>query len=246
VVAALAVITLVSGATAQNIMRLRFDTVTAHPGDIVTLNVYYTFSATHGHDIQDVRVRMRYDTNLVWPVKYILDGTASASFYDTTTSHLGILAIGQGQEMDFTNPVLLRIQFRVDSALSDTAWIRWDSDYKYATSVFELSSDGVDSVTFEDGWIRVPAVASVLSAPSEKNLTIFPNPAKDEVMLSLPDVNSGESVMLEVFDALGRLCWHGSTAYPLWRIPASLPNGAYTLRVESGETAYRTRLVIGP
>ena len=237
---------LASKSLAQNIMRIRFDTVTAKPGDTVTVNVYYTFTATHGHDIQDFRVRMQYDASRIHEYRYIMDGTASAAFFDTTGSRVGILAIGN-QELDLTNPVLIRVQFVVDSSITDTAWIRWDSVLKYPGLMFEQTQDSVDSVVLQDGWIRVPPKAAVReAAPDVQRLSIYPNPARDAVMLNVPEMQSEESIEVQVFDALGRICWKGTVPNGRWDLPRALLPGTYTVVAEANKVFYRGRVTIEP
>ena len=236
---------LASKGRAQNIMRVRFDTVTAKPGDTVTVNVYYTFTATHGHNIEDFRVRMVYDASLLREYRYIMDGTASAAFFDTTGSHLGILALGN-QELDLTNPVLIRVQFVVDPLLTDTAWIRWDSILKYPGLMFEEPQDSVDSVVLEDGWIRVPRSAVRSEARETEGLNIFPDPAKDEVTVNAPGVPAGEGIAIQAFDALGRRRWMGTAPNGRWILPPSLGPGTYMIEAEANKVFYRGRVTIDP
>ena len=236
----LLVLGLARPARTQNIMRIRFNTVTITPGDTSAIvNVFYDFTATHVHNIQDVRVRINYDSNKVYPIHYILANTAMAAFdglQDTITSHLGILAThlfsGDTQELDLTNPVLMKIQFRVHPALADTAWVRWDPNYEYAPAMFELPGDSVDSVVLEDGWIRVPQTENVTQPAAQlERIEILPNPARDKVRFDVP---GGISVpaRIDVLDALGRTCWSGSISGPEWNLPASLLRGAYGVRMK--------------
>lgn len=100
-------------AQAQYNMSLRFDTVTANPGDTVDIDVYYKFtSGTPTQSVQDFNVRYEYDTTEIYAFDYILDGTASANMSILDTSHHGILAANGS--LDFTNPILFKIRFRVN------------------------------------------------------------------------------------------------------------------------------------
>ena len=138
----------VSNASAQNIFRVRFDTVVARAGDLVTVNVLYTFTSTHAHSIRDLTLRFVTDSLEIRPVAYLTQGTATANLPDTLWSHTGFHGDGTS-EIDISNPVLIRVQFRVDPRLSDTAFLRWDR----AFPMFE-PNDGVDSEVQQDGWIR--------------------------------------------------------------------------------------------
>src|SRR5665213_614659 len=149
---------------AQNVFHVWFDTVTARAGDTVAVNVHYTLTSTHAHTIDHFQLRLQYDSSEVSPLDstgYDLAGTASGMFFDTTTSFLGIIAQGQS-EIDTTNPVLIRIRFRVNERLVDTAFIRWDTLF----NVFD-QSEGVDEVIRQNGWIRTASVAghAVLNTP---------------------------------------------------------------------------------
>src|SRR4051812_29354273 len=74
-----------------NVMHVRFDTVTVHPGDTAIVNVYYTFTAQHPHGIRGYTAHFSYDTNEVF-IDYITAGTASAGFWDTIGSRHGFAA----------------------------------------------------------------------------------------------------------------------------------------------------------
>jgi len=151
VLCALAVIASAPPLFAQNVFSIRFDTVTAKAGDTVTVNAIYTFSSTSAHNINNFTARFEYDSTEAHLLGFVLAGTASGGLFDTITSHRGITALGQS-EIDLTNPVLFRMRFRVDRQLSDTAFVRWDTN----VTMFTMSS-GVDSVVRRDGWVRTPA-----------------------------------------------------------------------------------------
>jgi Secretion system C-terminal sorting domain len=163
-VIALAVTAGAYSAQAQYNMSLRFDTVTANPGDTVDLNVYYKFtSGTPTQSVQDFDVRYEYDTTEIYAFDYILDGTASANMSILDTSHHGILAANGS--LDFTDSILFKIRFRVNKRLADTAFIQWDSD----VSVFEYS-DNIN-VTEQNGWIRTPSTAGSVTL-STSSMTV--------------------------------------------------------------------------
>lgn len=58
----------VSNADAQNVLRVRFDTVVAQSGDLVTVSVLYTFTSTHAHSIRDLTLRFLTDSLEIRPV----------------------------------------------------------------------------------------------------------------------------------------------------------------------------------
>jgi hypothetical protein len=151
-------------AHAQYNISLRFDTVTANPGDTVTVNVYYKFtSAIPQQNVQDFNARFLFDSSELHLIAYILDGTASAGLSDTTGSHDGLAALGDfGESLDFTNPILFKIRFGVDRRLADTAFIKWDTNW----SVFDYF-DSIN-VSQQNGWIRTQSTSGrvTLSTPS--------------------------------------------------------------------------------
>ena len=207
---ALAVIAGANAAKAQYTMSLRFDTVTANPGDTVNLNVYYKFtSATKPQSVQDFNLRFDYDTSEIYAFDYILDGTASDSLFVFGTSHQGIVAGDSSDTMhslDFADSVLCKIRFRVDKGLADTAFIRWDTN----VSVFEYA-DSVD-VTEQDGWIRTPSTNGhvTLSTPS---LTVDTGKVFS-VPVSIPGIENArvDSAVLQFEVDSTRLLFKGSFA----------------------------------
>ncbi len=219
----------VGSVSAQNVMHLRIDTVTAQPGATVDVRVLYTFISTHAHDIHDFTARFLFDTSESQLVAYILAGTASAALKDTTGSHNGLLALGN-QEIDLTDSVLFKIRMTIDSN-ADTAWIRWDSNWYhgYGLAVFTAGDEGIDSVSLEDGWIRTPQMNAVVQSQLDTAdaLQFYPNPATEQVTIKSPGYASDAE--LEVFDALGRQCFLGPLVSGAWKIPYGFPTGAYHL-----------------
>jgi|GEM_PF-2792688 len=173
-------------AKAQNVFHVWFDTVTAKAGDTVEVNVYYTFTSTHAHTLNYFQLRFQYDSSEIFPIGYDLAGTASGMFFDTTTSHLGIAAQGQS-ELDLTNPVLIRIRFRVNRQLADTAFIRWDTSF----DLFD-QNENVDQVLRRDGWIRTATAAGhlVLRTPPITLHGVTAGYSPDSVAFELPFVAS--------------------------------------------------------
>jgi hypothetical protein len=152
-------LTIASQADAQNVFRVRFDTVVAKAGDVATVNVLYTFTSTRPHSIRDLTLRFLTDALEVQPIGYLIDGTALATFrdafgnVDSSWSHTGFAARGE-HEIDLSNPVLIRVQFRIDPRLADTAFLHFDRSF----GMF-AENDSVDVIEQEDGWIRTESVA---------------------------------------------------------------------------------------
>jgi len=157
-----------SRADAQNVFRVRFDTVVAKAGDVATVNVLYTFTSARPHSIRDLTLRFLTDALGVQPIGYLIDGTALATFrdaignVDSSWSHTGFAARGE-HEIDLSNPVLIRVQFRVDPRLADTAFLHFDRSF----GMF-AENDSVDVIERTDGWIRTESVVGhvVVSTPA--------------------------------------------------------------------------------
>lgn len=166
---------------AQNVFHVWFDTVTARAGDTAIVNVHYTLHSTHAHNLDHFQLRLQYDSSEIFPIAYDIAGTASGMF-DTTISHRGILAQGSS-EIDTTNPVLIRIRFRVNRELADTAFIQWDTLF----NLFD-PSEGMDEVIQQNGWIRTATVAGhvVLSTPPITAHGITAGFSPDSVAFLLP------------------------------------------------------------
>jgi len=220
---------------AQNVVRLRIDTVTANPGATVDVHVVYTFASTHAHDIHDFNARFLFDTSESQLVAYITDGTASGmitSLSDTIGSHDGFLEVGDGQEIDLKDSVLFTIRMTLDSN-ADTAWIRWDSNWYHGDglAVFTAGDEGVDSVYQEDGWIRSsrPSASVENVSGASETVRMYPNPARDHVMIDVPGSSDGE--VIEVYDVAGRLSFGGPLVLGGWQIPSKLQAGAYRVVV---------------
>jgi hypothetical protein len=168
-------------ASAQNVFRVRIDTMTVKPGDTATVNVYYTFTSTKPHNLNGFVARFLFDSNIVQIPGYITNGTACEAL-SATESHRGIATLG-AQEIDFKNPVLFRMRVAASKSLSDTAMIRWDPDFPMFST-----EEGVDTAIQTDGWIRTALVAAhtVLSAPSQTVHGIFTGPYADSEAFDLP------------------------------------------------------------
>jgi hypothetical protein len=240
--------------SAQNVMHLRIDTVTAKPGARVDVRVLYTFTSTHAHNIDDFDARFIFDTsesqldtlNGLFP--YIMNGAAPFPNFDTTWSFTGLLAIGD-TEIDLTDSVLFTIRMILDSN-ADTAWIRWDSNWYhgYGLAVFKVGGEEVDSVTLEDGWIhssKPPASVQGVSAESAA-LRMYPNPARDHVTIDLP--GSSDEEVIDVYDAVGRLSFEGSLVLGGWQIPSELQPGAYEVMLNGMLRSMRSSgtLILAP
>jgi len=168
-------------ASAQNVFRVRIDTMTLKGGDTVTLNVYYTFNSTKPHNLNGFVARFLFDSNLVKIVGYSTTGTASDGLM-TTESHRGLAAIGTS-EINLQNPVLFKMRVAASRTLADTAWIHWDPDWPMFTS-----EAGVDTVIRTDGWVRT-AVATghtALSTPRRSVSGVITGPYADSVAFDLP------------------------------------------------------------
>src|SRR2546421_5645368 len=76
-------------ASAQNVFRVRIDTMTVKAGDTATVNVYYSFTSTKAHNLNGFVARFLFDSNLVKITGYITSGTASDGM-STTESHRGL------------------------------------------------------------------------------------------------------------------------------------------------------------
>jgi len=168
-------------ASAQNVFRVRIDTITVKPGDTATVNVYYTFTSTKPHNLNGFVARFLFDSNLVQIPGYITNGTACEAL-SATESHRGIATLG-AQEIDLKNPVLFRMRVAASKSLADTAWIRWDPDFPMFST-----EQGVDTVIQSDGWIRTAFVTAhtILSAPSRTVHGVFTGPYADSEAFDLP------------------------------------------------------------
>jgi len=212
----------VERAEAQNVFHVWFDTVTAKAGDTVEMDVHYTFISTHAHNIDYFQLRLQYDSSEVSPLDtnaYVLDGTASGSFFDTTFSHLGITALGQS-ELDTTNPVLIRIRFRVNRQLADTAFIRWDTSF----GMF-VQNENVDSVIRQDGWIRTATAAGhvMLSTPPITAHGVSDGYSADSVAFELP-VSVSNIANANIKSALFSFAYD-SARFPLSGVSAGVTSG---------------------
>jgi hypothetical protein len=191
--AVLCVLAVIAGASAlfaQNVFSIRFDTVTAKGGDTVTVNAYYTFSATGAHDINNFTAQLDYDSTEARLLGFVIGGTASAAF-DTTAraSHRG-LTVGGGQfdqEIDLTNPVLFGIRFLVNRQLADTAFVQWDTN----VTMFDSASN-VNQVIYKNGWMRTLSTAGhvVIQTPGKTIKGITEGYSPDSVFFELPFVVS--------------------------------------------------------
>ncbi len=78
-------------------------------------------------------------------------------------------------------------------------------------------------------------------------LTIYPNPSKDWVVVSHPQINSGHSVILKVYSLDGRLMWReniGSRRGEFTFDGSFLKNGLYFIMVENGDRYFYGELLV--
>jgi hypothetical protein len=168
-------------ASAQNVFRVRLDTLTVQAGDTATMNVFFTFTSTKPHNLNGFVARYLFDSNLVKIVGYSTAGTASDGL-STTESHQGIAAIGS-TEINLNNQVLFRMRIVASKTLADTAWIHWDSDWPMFAS-----ESGVDSVIQTGGWLRTANATghTSLTAPGRSVNGVITGPYADSVRFDLP------------------------------------------------------------
>lgn len=202
-------------AVAQNVFRVRIDTVTAKAGDTVTVNVYYSFTSTHSHALNGYVARFSYNTNLVWIAGYITDSTTASDGFPVSVSHLGIATSQQGQEINLAKPVLFRMRVVLRSALADTGWIHWDPDF----AMFDSKAE-VDSIVQQDGWVRTATASghTVLTTPAVEIAGRSNGYVPDSVRFDLPviisdirDANVRSARLSFVFDS-SRLRFDSATS----------------------------------
>jgi hypothetical protein len=243
----------VGSVSAQNVMHLRIDTVTADPGATVNVRVLYTFTSTHAHDIHDFLARFLFDTvqsrvdTLGDVSPFIMNGAAPSPEFNVTWSLTGLLALG-GSEIDLSDSVLFTIRMILDSN-ADTAWIRWDPKWTLSVmQTFQYGDEGVDSLFHEDGWIRTPQSKAIVQAASSvsKLPQIYPNPAYNQVTIDAPGYT--ESATLEVFDVTGKLCFDGHLVHGAWQVPPEFKAGAYevVLSDKNQKPQYIGTLIVAP
>src|ERR1035437_8367969 len=169
-------------AQAQNVFRVRIDTITANAGDTVFVNAYYTFTTSKPHTIDHYLARFLYDASLLRIVGYATDSTASAMLFDTIGTHVGLWAHGD-QEINLGNPVLFRIRVVLSSNIGDTAWLRRDRSWMMLDAL-----TGVHSIIQQDGWIRTATATghTVMTSPGRSISGISNGYRSDSVGFDLP------------------------------------------------------------
>jgi len=88
---------------------------------------------------------------------------------------------------------------------------------------------------------------SRLSATEESSINVYPNPAHDRIMITLPDDLKGNA-MVTLTDAAGRVVLTSShsieSSKSLEMELQSMKQGVYLLSVQTSDKNYRSKLII--
>ena len=113
---------------------------------------------------------------------------------------------------------------RVESACSST------SDYFY-----------VDNIEIKASPAASANIATSSMEESMDKLTVFPNPASDELTVIIPE----DGAVVELISLAGRIVFQGKSEGAMMKIDVSdLPPGVYNLRITSGGDVWNKKVVV--
>ena len=145
--------------------------------------------------------------------------------------------------------------------MNGTFYVGWRQYNEYMLNVgLDLNNRPVPSVmfyNFQGVWesSRAPGVMQFRpflydettgenNTPALSNtLSIYPNPASNQIYFSIPGVDEGTGIHFEIFDASGRLVDHSVTLTNSRDI-SSFPAGIYYIRARTGKTTCHSKLLI--
>ncbi len=160
-----------------------------------------------------------------------------------------------------TYPGFRRYYFSSPVPVNGTFYVGWRQYNEYMLNVgLDLNNRPVPSVmfyNFQGVWesSRAPGVMQFRpflydettgesNTPALSNaLSIYPNPASDQIYFSIPGVDEGTGIHFEIFDASGRLVDHSVTLTNSRDI-SSFPAGIYYIRARTGKTTCHSKLLI--
>jgi len=91
-------------------------------------------------------------------------------------------------------------------------------------------------------WIKLTGTSSTKSPDREKLVSVYPNPTNDFAMIYSKYLYMKQ---IEVINALGQVCSTQQSAGGTARVDVqNLPQGVYTLRIQTDEGVVEKRLVV--
>ncbi|PLW94314.1 MAG: hypothetical protein C0592_03140 [Marinilabiliales bacterium] len=75
------------------------------------------------------------------------------------------------------------------------------------TNITAVVSPGLDNLAIID-W-----VITSIGAEENSNISVYPNPTSDKVVITLEDIQASDKVQVQVFDITGKLIYQGSEVY---------------------------------
>lgn len=109
---------------------------------------------------------------------------------------------------------------------------------------FTATDDCGNAAFSQTALTIVDSLMTSIFNPEDLNLKIYPNPASDDIRVSL-DKSEFKSIALSLFDTFGNLYWSGSFSTNEMLIPVSqYPRGVYVIELSTNKGSYSQRVVV--
>ena len=122
-----------------------------------------------------------------------------------------------------------------NNAAAGTAAFNPSYAYDMATIFFNFGTDGATAGTKTYYWDNVEFYSSVgITETTKAELQVYPNPASDRLMISIPQSAELMNANYKVSDISGRIILEGKLQQNQVNVSA-LAKGVYTIQVITGE-----------
>ena len=93
---------------------------------------------------------------------------------------------------------------------------------------------------------KTPVSNNDIDAPKDLNIAVFPNPAKDNITISLPKTEQHTSFNLCIYNMLGEKVFEDNTAASSYMLSLAkgFDNGIYVLHVSTNNGSFSQKLII--
>lgn len=123
-----------------------------------------------------------------------------------------------------------------------STFIRQDYAFEHRAAIASINYYRLKQVDY-DGAFEYSDVISVKLSPKAVSYRLFPNPVK-AASFSITTEDGEQPTQVQLYNMVGQEIKLPTTVSGVYRLPASLHNGTYIVRMELGGATYLERLVV--